>query len=789
MMVQRYMLGASEIRSNVNVGNKAASLALLKQRGFLIPETYVCQFDAFNQYREGVNIQEDLKEQLTEIINAEKRYSIRSSADIEDTSSYSFAGQFKTHLDVKGIDNIVSSVQDIWESSDELLAKSYLNTLAKESKKPRMAVIIQEMVDSILSGVVFTRNPITGLDEVIVELVEGRGSALVQDGVTPERWVKKWGNWIELPKENEDHKYVVEDVIAQAERITKEFRIPVDLEWVYDGQNIYWLQMREITTIRNIDLYSNKISREFLPGIIKPLVYSVNIPVVNSSWKALFEELIGRQAKNIRIERLTKSFYYRAYFNMGVIGEIFQLLGMPREALEILAGIETPEEGRPSFRPGPRTIIYLPRILKVALKKLFFGHDIERFIKRSKSNYHDAAKAYLMHPTIEECFEYIERLFELNIEASYFVILSQLLNSLYNMLLASRCRALGIDPEKVAFNEVAQRLQPIDPRHHLSELHAIRSKIPRNVRDRIPNLTWDEMSEEASLKEFSVKLGDFYRRFGHLSDSGNDFSRPTWRENPRLVISMIEGYSPKGAREGVEDFEKSLEKNLKENGFLRAIYRRAIKFREYRESVNFIYTFGYGLFRKFFLRLADLWMEENIFTQRDDIFYLDYKELLQLRENRNLAGNMRTRISRRKDEIERFKDVVLPEVIYGELPESALISSVSLTTLKGVATSKGHYIGPARVVTGLQDFSKIQEGDVLIIPFSDVSWTPLFAKAKAVVSESGGILSHCSIVAREYGIPAVVSVQGALKIEDNTPIAVDGFQGIVRVLQERLNYA
>jgi pyruvate,water dikinase len=84
----------------------------------------------------------------------------------------------------------------------------------------------------------------------------------------------------------------------------------------------------------------------------------------------------------------------------------------------------------------------------------------------------------------------------------------------------------------------------------------------------------------------------------------------------------------------------------------------------------------------------------------------------------------------------------------------------------------------------VRDFDKIQQGDVLIIPYSDISWTPVFSKARAVVSESGGILSHCSIVAREYAIPAVVSVKGALRIKDGARIAVDGYKGIVRVLTE-----
>ncbi|MFN2227518.1 MAG: PEP-utilizing enzyme, partial [Anaerolineae bacterium] len=101
--------------------------------------------------------------------------------------------------------------------------------------------------------------------------------------------------------------------------------------------------------------------------------------------------------------------------------------------------------------------------------------------------------------------------------------------------------------------------------------------------------------------------------------------------------------------------------------------------------------------------------------------------------------------------------------------------------LRGIPTSRGHYTGPARVLRGIQDFARLQEGDVLVIPYSDVGWTPLFTKAGAVIAESGGILSHSSIIAREYGIPAVVSVPGACQIPDGTPVTVDGYRGEILV--------
>ncbi len=132
--------------------------------------------------------------------------------------------------------------------------------------------------------------------------------------------------------------------------------------------------------------------------------------------------------------------------------------------------------------------------------------------------------------------------------------------------------------------------------------------------------------------------------------------------------------------------------------------------------------------------------------------------------------------------MEAWRDIPLPPVIYGdELPP---IAAHDQRKLVGTPTSRGCYTGRAKVVRGLGEFRKLDCGDVLVIPHSDVGWVPLFVKAGAVVAESGGMLSHSAIVAREYGIPAVVSVQGALALRDGTLLTVDGNAGEILIHEE-----
>jgi pyruvate,water dikinase len=154
-------------------------------------------------------------------------------------------------------------------------------------------------------------------------------------------------------------------------------------------------------------------------------------------------------------------------------------------------------------------------------------------------------------------------------------------------------------------------------------------------------------------------------------------------------------------------------------------------------------------------------------------------EVRELVETGTLAHDCQESVRKRKQEINQVRDSTPPDMIYGDHAPPLVPNQEQ--ALKGIPTSLGNYTGPARVLQGIQDMGKVQEGDVLVIPYSDVGWMPLFTKAGAVVAESGGILSHCSIIAREYGIPAVVSVTGACQLTDDTSLTVDGGRGEIIV--------
>ena len=328
-------------------------------------------------------------------------------------------------------------------------------------------------------------------------------------------------------------------------------------------------------------------------------------------------------------------------------------------------------------------------------------------------------------------------------------------------------------------------MESFDPNIHLQRLHQDFTNLPDEAKTAVSSTsTYEEflaLNHDDMLAAFQDGVSSFIEQFGHFSDSGNDFSAQPWRENRELVLKMIINY------EWVDgSTEKVKWKDLPVSGLgawrLRPAYRRARQFRLYREAVSYRYTHGYGLFRNYFLTLADRLVQRGALQDREDIFYLYLDEVRQLVENGRLSTPHQDTITQRRQEMEAATQAVLPEIIYGDEPPPLETAVSDQQKLTGVATSRGYHQGPVRVIQSITEFDKMIPGAVIVIPFSDVSWTPLFTKAGAVIAESGGMLSHSSIVAREYNLPAVVSVNGACRLlSDDQIVSVDGYKGEISI--------
>ncbi len=212
---------------------------------------------------------------------------------------------------------------------------------------------------------------------------------------------------------------------------------------------------------------------------------------------------------------------------------------------------------------------------------------------------------------------------------------------------------------------------------------------------------------------------------------------------------------------------------------MRLFYHRAREFRLLREEISHLYTYGYGLFRYYYLAIGKIFVKEDLIEEEEDIFYLTDGEIRSIIDGKALAKLPKLLVNQHKLDMKTYQNISLPSVIFGE--ELPPLENISSDILVGVPTSGGVYKGKVRVVNGLKDRDKVQDGDILVVPYSDVSWTPLFRRAGAVIAESGGLLSHSSIVAREYNIPAVVNVSGVTNLVDDTIVTVDGHYGKIFV--------
>jgi pyruvate,water dikinase len=743
-------------------GGKAAGLKWLVDHGYAVPPTWVLTDPVTDAGR--------VQPALASVVDDDRSYAVRSSANVEDGGDTSYAGQFLSVLEVHGVDGVLDAVQRVAASARSAGVEAYRTSIADE-RPVEMAVLVQEMVTPVWSGVGFSRNPITGLGETVVEAVAGSGEALMAGGVTPERWVRRWGDYIEQPDAAIVDERVIAEVIATTQRIAREYGAPVDVEWVHDGSKLWWVQVRAISGLDDITIYSRRISKEVMPGIIKPLVWSINVPMVNQAWVALFREALGEVA--VEPEDLAKSFGYRSYFNMSAIGEIFSVMGMPRESLELLLGLPAGSE-QPRFKPSATTFRKTPRMLGMALRKIRYDKEVERQLASLDSEFARFAGRDVSSLSDRELLADVEALRRIGVRAASVNIVTPLLANIYSALLRRQLGKGGVDLHSVDLLEGMDELGDFDPNPHLDELARKIRRLDRATREAV-------MRDGSTVLPDDLKheLDEFLEKFGHFSDSGNDFSIPPWREQPDTVVKMAamrrdrdrasQRSSWDEARSAIPAWRRPL---------AGAMRKRARRFVHHREAVSSTYTYGYGLFRNYFLEIGRRLVERDVLAEANDVMYLD---LVAVREALSPGGGAGAAqaVAACKAEIDSVRDIELPDVIYGDdfIPRPA--DDLAATSWHGTPTARGHHRGPVCVVRGLADFEKVREGDVLAIPYSDVGWTPLFAKAGAVVAESGGLLSHSSIVAREYGIPCVVSVDGAMRMPEGEIVTVDGYRGVV----------
>ncbi|MFK0730982.1 MAG: glycerol-3-phosphate acyltransferase [Gloeotrichia echinulata GP01] len=736
-------------------GQKAATLSDIKRLGYSVPKGWVIT---------SVNDPQVLSDffgpsELSPLV-------VRSSAIGEDSEHASAAGQYETVLNVTSQQGLQAAIAQVKASYNHPTAVQYRRD--RGLPEAAMAVIIQQQVQSVFSGVAFSRDPITQQgDAVIIEALPGGASQVVSGKVTPEQYrafVIETENYssIQLEGVGQVPQALIKQVAYLSRRLEKRYHgIPQDIEWSYDGQTLWVLQSRPITTL--LPIWTRKIAAEVIPGVIHPLTWSINRPLTCGVWGQIFTIVLGDRAIGLDFTATATLHYSRAYFNASLLGDIFLRMGLPPESLEFLtrgAKLSTPPLNS-TFQNLPGLLRLLQR--ELSLEKEFKEDYRQRFIPALS----ELADQLIDQQEPHQLMNRIEIILELLQRGTYYSIFAPISSALRQAIF------------RVKDGKIDHSLTPeVAVLRSLSTLAIDAKEILQDIE---PELVFDKLAQTPEGQNILSDFNELLQDYGYLSEVGTDIAVLTWREDPQYVkqlfIQLMQGNEP--PKGGIDPINSALSAK-KQRGF---VQRRV----DLKGRVTEIYSRLLAELRWSFVALEKIWLKFGLLTEAGDIFFLELDEVRRL-----VAGNDSELINQLEELVQNRRSQFLqdsqfnqiPLLVYGNTPPHPLAPSAiySDQILQGIPASHGQAEGRIKVLRNLQNIPEIDRGTILVVPYTDSGWAPLLVRAGGVIAEAGGRLSHGAIVAREYGIPAVMDVRGATwMLQDGQRVRIDGSRGIVEL--------
>ncbi|MGI9057316.1 MAG: PEP/pyruvate-binding domain-containing protein [Ktedonobacteraceae bacterium] len=877
-----------------SVGGKGANLGALIRAGFPVPPGFVLLTNAYQYFIHTNGFQEEIErlaQQVTpEDITSFERASqairalfergtmpeeialsisqayqqpgagvvaIRSSATTEDLPAASFAGLHESYLNVCSFEDILMTVRQCWASLWTPRALSYRTRLGIVSQTVSMAVVIQQMVQASISGVLFTINPVSGVhDEVVINATLGSGEALVAGQITPDSiTVEKASGRIKqqevgtpsliaVPSNSRmgsgqvetaepQHLILADEQVAQlvrlGERIEEQFGVPQDIEWAIADEQVFIVQARPITThvtTQPVPVYygtplppgDDAWNREHdLPPKPYDMWTRVNVgenlpypvtPLTETGFPVLFG--LNNDTSEQQSFQMTRRLYGRMYFNEGAIFyNLNEEMGLPASWMHKMWGSRQrgTQVYKNTFRPL-RLLRKLFSMLTTSFKtkkkektprhtpEQFFAQIdqwVNEFMRNDLSKLSQLDDGQLWNeglPTWSKrgAYAFATNLrFGITAGVSYGLLervvrwwtgkemAQELVTSLSGIYSAEVGPALWRMAQMAQESGVQDILLTQDP---ITALNFLRSH-----------------EEGCSIGE---QLEAFLARHGHRCPNELELRNPRWAEAPEQVIELIANYLRAGERVDPSVTESRQQQRrtdavtiveAKLDPLRRAIFRFLLKQAQRAVTVrdNSRYYMANFIFptRKMYAELGRRWMVRGWLKQVDDIFFLTLAEIEGLIEKHPttlLSDTLRTTVEQRRLAYEFWFTVVAPDAL-GADGAPIIEEEEHLTMLKGIPASGGTIRGRVRIVQTIQEAMSLRPGDILVTTATDPGWTPIFPLVSGIVLEIGGQLSHGAIIAREYGIPAVVNVSGAMRlIHDGQLIEVDGSKGVITLL-------
>ncbi len=770
---------------------------------------------------EGRTLSDETWKTLSRRLDREKAYAVRSSGMKEDMEAYSFAGQYDTFLHIRDMEAIAAQVVRCYQSMFGETILNYLVYRKIDFTGYAMAVVIQEMVPAEYSGICFTVNPITGCDKsMLIELAPGMGDALVGGRVKPERYSY---DWYEGSGRAEDgasalDRERIESLGEEFLKIQLLFGYPCDIEFALAGGALAILQARQITRLNYAGLRDLWSTADFKDGGVSAAVcYPYMWSLYEYIWEYALKKFLldAKILKERELRKLGEMFYARCYWNLSVVKlAMSKIIGYREREFDSEYGIRMMYEG--DGQVTKLSFLSLLHIIRMALAQKRIVRERKRNVERYREELLHVYEGYLsalrsgQAGDIAKTWRKLTEDDYLRSESTYFwqIFINTVHQSLYKEALL----------KYVSESEYLTLLSSIENISHLLPFYAM-WKLSRKIRrlpeafaywrDTEPRQIVSELRGEedgepeagaATDGRFFDEVRELKERFGYHSDHELDVAYPNYFEDitplvtgVRDMAALSDEYSPErdqaeGKKRNAALLE-SIRGRMTASRF-EALKKKLLEMREmlwWREEFRDISTRFYCIIRMYTLEYAKLLVAQGVLREADEIWFLKIRQLWAYQDGRLDAEALRRIIEKNRRYYNSYRNYMSENEI-GPAFEGAQEKKgeTEAKGIRGLGANSGVVTGTARVIGDFSEIDRLKAGDILVTRFTDTGWTPKFAVLSGIVTEYGGILCHAAIVAREYGIPAVVSCHDAMKkIRDGERVTVDGGSGIVTRAEKR----
>jgi pyruvate,water dikinase len=777
-----------------SVGGKGRSLALLSRAGFPVPPGF-CIASTAQRRLNGRPPHEDapLSRQILEAYHqlGGGPVAVRSSATTEDGGTTSFAGQHETFLNMQGDDAVLDAIGKCWASLDSERSGAYRQQQGVTAPDRAMAVVVQRMVPAEIAGVLFTQDPLDVEGRhLLIEAARELGDRVVSGAVAPDRFTldRETGEirrrQVEQPVRPCLSDARLKELAELGRRVEAFFGGPRDIEWAWADGQFWLLQARPISAAPTAE--REQVRREEI-GLLRALARPgetvwarYNLAEVlpeptPMTWAVVRDFLSGKGGLGL----MYRDLGYTPDPSLDEIGMFDLVCGRPycnldREPLFAFAGMPL-EHSFAALKANPARALY-PRVSAnyARLNARFWLGLPWMLWKTYRNELRVRSLSRTFADTLRnEIFPAYQSEYHRESLTDWPTLDAAALLQKFDFWRKRTLHTFARDSLKptalagVALANLDRFLRTVlAPGRAAAVLTSCMSGATTPLGAATRSLKAGRLSREA-----------FLQQFGHRGNQEMELARPRWAEDPadldRLVAGPAEWETPTDPHASLEAIAKEANLNAVGRQSLGEELNRLLTFVELREEAKNQLMYGYSLLRRILIEL------DRRHHLAGSIFYLTPDELLALLAGQDVVGRIAERRRRRRLAL----SLPVPPVLFSDDLEAVGRPEPfdPRDTLQGIPLSPGVGEGPALVLT--EPAPPPAEPYVLVCPSTDPAWVPLFAGARALVMEVGGVLSHGAIVAREFGLPAVAGIPGiGRRVRTGQRLRVDGATGRVAVL-------